>query len=171
MEIEDELVASGENADDLNMYDEKLDESQSTLAVSEDSTINSEDFTVYEDTNIIVKESEFIEIETALKTVEETFNDIEKNISEIEKDIEQSELEIHAMEIEMSEIEKTYIINDEIFVTKEETPENIIVFEENENARYFAANFISQQLSKCQDLIGVLYLNLRLGKALKRDLI
>ena len=32
------------------------DVSQSTLAVSEDSTINTEDFTIYEDTNITVQE-------------------------------------------------------------------------------------------------------------------
>ena len=163
IEMENGVVISGES-----------DVSQSTLAESEDSTINTEDFTIDEDSTINVNESEFIEIETALKSVEETFQEIEKNIAEIEEDIEQSELEINAMELGMMEIEKTYTINDEISLTKETMSDNLIMAEEvedNEIVRYFAANFLSRQLSKRQQLIGVLYFILKLSKVLIRDIV
>ena len=51
IEMENGVVISGES-----------DVSQSTLAESEDSTINTEDFTIDEDSTINVNESEFIEI-------------------------------------------------------------------------------------------------------------
>ena len=159
IEIENEVGATGES-----------DVSQSTLAVSEDSTINTEDFTIYEDADITVKESDFIEIETALKSVGETFNEIEKNIAEIEEDIKQSEVEISAMELEMLEIEKTYMNTEEISCPNEAL-DNSITVEDNDIVRYFADNFIPQQLIKCQQLIGVLFLTLKLRNLLIRDII
>ena len=138
--------------------DGESDVSQSTLAVSEDSTINTEDFTIYEDTNITVQESEFIEIEEALRSVGEIFNDVENSISEIEDDIKQCELEIQAMELEMFEIEKAYILNDESNCSEDEMSEKLVSVKDNQIVRYFKANFISWPLIKYERLISAVSL-------------
>ena len=75
-----------------------------TLVVSEDSTIKSEDFKVTDNADII--EADICELESALRAVEDNFMEIEQNITIVEQDIENREVEMKQMEKEILQIEE-----------------------------------------------------------------